>query len=316
MKTERLISIIMLLLEHKVMSASKLAEMFEVSPRTIYRDIEAIGKAGIPIVGYPGINGGISIMEEYKIEKKLFTISDISALLIGLGSIHSSMSGEEIMNAMAKLKGLIPFEYRKDVEIKSNQIAIDHTPWIGTKNIKYYFKEIKTAINEQKLITFYYSNRKSEKSHRIIEPYRLVLKESNWYLQGYCLEREDYRIFRLSRMSSLKIKEETFLPRPFDYDSMDFQFRTGKSITTVRLMVDESLYDKMVEYCGEENIKPYDQKKYIVDFPFTEDDYWYNTLIHFGAQCECLEPESIRLELISRIEGILNIYKKNKTELL
>jgi predicted DNA-binding transcriptional regulator YafY len=98
---------IMLLLEREKISATKLADMFEVTPRTIYRDIETISSAGIPIVTYPGVNGGISIMEEYKIEKKLFTLSDITVLLMGLGSIHSTMSSDEILNTMAKVKGIL-----------------------------------------------------------------------------------------------------------------------------------------------------------------------------------------------------------------
>ena len=120
MKIDRIISIIMVLLERKQVSATKLAEMFEVTPRTIYRDVETISKAGIPIYACTGVNGGISIMEEYKIEKKLFTISDITALLIGLGSIHSTMSSEEVQNTIAKVKGIIPEDQVRDIEIKSN----------------------------------------------------------------------------------------------------------------------------------------------------------------------------------------------------
>ena len=96
MKIDRLVSIIMILLERKKISASELAEMFEVTPRTIYRDIEAISLAGVPIVTYPGVNGGIGIMDEYKIDKKIFTKSDVETLLIGLSSMSSAFSKEEI----------------------------------------------------------------------------------------------------------------------------------------------------------------------------------------------------------------------------
>lgn len=180
MKIDRLISIIMLLLEQKKISAAKLAEMFEVTPRTIYRDVETINLAGIPIITYPGVHGGIGIMEEYKIEKKLFTISDITALLIGLGSIYSTMSSDEILHAMAKVKGLVSAEQFKEIELISNQIAVDHTPWFGTRNLILNFEEIKKAIIENQIITFKYLDRKGEKSHRKVEPYRMVLKESNW----------------------------------------------------------------------------------------------------------------------------------------
>ena len=103
LKIDRLISIIMILLQRKKISATKLAEMFEVSARTIYRDIETINTAGIPIITYPGVNGGIGIMEEYKIDKKLFTTSDISALLMSLGSISRAITYDEIISTIAKV---------------------------------------------------------------------------------------------------------------------------------------------------------------------------------------------------------------------
>lgn len=309
MKIDRLVSIIMLLLEHKKISAAKLAEMFEVTPRTIYRDIEAINLAGIPVVAYPGVNGGISIMEEYKIEKKLFTLSDISTLLIGLGSIHSTMSGEELLSTMAKVKGLIPTEQLRDIELKSNQIAVDHTPWFGNKNLRLNIEEIKAAISVYRFIAFKYSDQAGEKSERKIEPYRLVLKNSNWYVQGYCTIRKDFRIFRLSRISSLELLKETFIPREFDYESLDISFRKGETVTA-KLVIEESLKDRMMEFCGEDNIEACGNNKFIVYFPFVEDDYCYNMLLHFGDKCECLEPENIRSEVIRRIKNMLNIYEK------
>jgi predicted DNA-binding transcriptional regulator YafY len=115
LKIDRLISIIMILLERKKISATKLAEMFEVSTRTIYRDMETINAAGIPILTFPGINGGIGIMEEYKIDKKLFTTSDITTLLMGLGSISSTLTNDEIINTLAKVKGLVPSEQIRDI---------------------------------------------------------------------------------------------------------------------------------------------------------------------------------------------------------
>lgn len=312
MKIDRLISIIMLLLQHNKISATKLAEMFEVTPRTIYRDVEAISMAGIPIVAHPGVNGGIAIMEEYKIEKNLFTISDITSLLIGLGSIHSTISSEEILNAIAKVKGLVPADQMRDIELKLNQIAIDHTPWFGNKNLMQNVEEIKTAISKNKFISFKYSDRTAEKSQRKIEPYRLVLKNSNWYLQGYCTTRKDFRIFRLSRISSLELFKETFIPREFDYEALDVSFRTEKKIITIKLLVDESLRDSMIEFCGEENIEASENNKFIAYFPFAEDDYWYNMLLHFGDKCECLEPDNVRFEVIRRIKALLYVYEKNE----
>lgn len=308
MKIDRLISIIMILLERKKVSATKLAEMFEVSPRTIYRDIETINLAGIPIITYPGANGGIGIMEEYKIDKKLFTTSDITTLLMGLGSISRVMNNEEIINTLAKIKGLVSDEQISDIELKSNQISIDLTPWMGNKNMEINLEKIKKALDEKKYLYFEYSDRSGKNSNRKIEPYRLVLKESYWYLQGYCSSKEDFRIFKLSRISNLEILDDTFSPRRFDAKLLGTWDYIEKKIITIKLLVHESLRERMVEHCGEDNVQLYEDNKLIVNFPFIEDEYGYNLLLGFGDKCECLEPSNVRYELIRRIKNLLRVY--------
>lgn len=300
----------MVLLERKKVSATKLAEMFEVTPRTIYRDIETINAAGIPIITYPGFNGGIGIMEEYKIDKKLFTTSDIATLLMGLVSISSTITNDEIINTLAKVKSLVPEEQIRDIELKSNQITIDLAPWIGNKNMKLNLEKIKTALNDRKLLFFMYTNRDGKKSSRKVESYRLVLKESNWYLQGYCASKEGFRIFKLSRISALEILDETFIPREFDAKSLGVWDYIERNVITIKLMVDESLRDRMLEHSGEENIEFNGNNKLIVNFPFVDDEFGYNLLLSFGDKCECLEPPHVREELIRRINNMLTFYKE------
>jgi len=298
----------MILLERKKISASKLAEMFEVTSRTIYRDIEAINLAGIPTITYPGVNGGIGIIEEYKVDKKLFTTSDITTLLMGLGSISSTLTSREIVTTLAKVKGLIPAEQIRDIELKSNQITIDLAPWAGNKNLRISLEEIKTSLNESKLLSFSYSDRVGMKSNRIVEPYKLVLKEANWYLQGYCASRQNFRVFKLSRIESLKILENKFIPREFHDTPLKAPDWIKKKLITIKLLIDESIKDKILDHCGEENIVAYKDNKLIVNFPFMEDEFGYNLLLSFGAKCECLEPANVRNELIKRIKNLSDIY--------
>jgi predicted DNA-binding transcriptional regulator YafY len=298
----------MILLERKKISAMKLAEMFEVTPRTIYRDIETLNQAGIPIIAYPGINGGVGIMEEYKIDKKLFTTSDIATLLMGLGSISTTMSSDEIINTLAKVKGMVPAEQIRDIELKSNQITIDLAPWIGNKNLQPNLEKIKTAMNHKKLVSFNYSDRNNKKTSRKVEPYRLVLKESNWYLQAYCDSRKDFRIFKLSRMGELEVLEDTFIPRELDAVVLGAWEQIEKRISSIKLLVHDSLRDRIIEHCGEENIEEYGEDKLLVNFPFVEDDLGYNLLLSFGDKCECLEPVNVREELIRRIKNMLKVY--------
>lgn len=125
MKVDRLISIIMILLDKERIGAQELADMFEVSPRTIYRDIDAINMAGIPIRSTSGVGGGFEIMPQYKVDKKVFSTTDLSALLMGLSSISNVVRGDELIHALAKVKSFIPADKANDIELKVNQIVSD-----------------------------------------------------------------------------------------------------------------------------------------------------------------------------------------------
>ena len=154
MKVDRLVSIIMTLLDKKRIGAQELADMFEVSPRTIYRDIDAINMAGIPIRSTSGVGGGFEIMPEYKIDKNVFSTADLSAILMGLSNLSNMVRGDELVNALAKVKSFIPAGKANDIETKINQICVDLSPWSGNKNIQPYLQMIKAALEDYKLLSF------------------------------------------------------------------------------------------------------------------------------------------------------------------
>ncbi|AKJ42344.1 helix-turn-helix transcriptional regulator [Pragia fontium] len=309
MKIDRLISIIMVLLEREKISATLLAEMFEVTPRTIYRDIETIAQAGIPVVSYPGVNGGISIMEKYKVDKKLFTQGDIATLLMGLGSISPTLSSKELVGTLAKVKSLIPEKLYRDIEIKSNQISIDLTTWSGNRHLQPNLEIIKQALNESRCLSFHYSDSNGISTHRSIEPYQLVLKQGHWYIQGYCFIRQAFRLFKLYRMSQLTLLNERFIPREFNSAPLNCSEWIDPRLIDITLLIDASLRERIAEHCGEENIQPTDSNKLMVRFPFVADEQGYNILLSFGNKCECLAPEHVRRELIQRVQELLAIYQ-------
>ena len=305
MKIDRLISIIMVLLNCEKMSATKLAELFEVTPRTIYRDIETIEKAGIPIFTTTGAKGGIGILPEYKVDKSLFTFSDIQTLLMGLDSVSTTLSQKEITGTLEKVKSLLP----KKHTIKANQITVDLTTWMGNKGLLLSIEIIKRALIENRVLQFEYYNKMGKKSTRRVEPYQLILKETHWYLHSYCIERQDFRIFKLTRMSHLALDEKEFTPRDFTPKPLNGSGWIDKKLIPIQLLIDASLYDQMMELCGEKHIRPLGNNQFIVDFPFVPDDYGYNILLGFGDKCECIAPEEVRTELVKRIEKLANRYK-------
>ena len=308
MKVDRLVSIIMMLLDKKRIGAQELANTFEVSPRTIYRDIEAINMAGIPIRSISGVGGGFEIMPEYKIDKKVFSTADLSAILMGLSSLSNMVRGDELVNALAKVKSFIPAEKAKDIEIKTNQICIDLSPWIGNRNIRPYLETIRTALQDCKLLSFEYTTHRGNKTVRTVEPYQLVLKSSHWYFYGYCCTRNDYRLFRLSRMSELQMEQETFVPQDYQKPILDFEEILVAMQTEVKIRIHKSILDRVLEYCTFDHFTPDGDEHYFVNFPFIENDYHYDILLSFGDKCEFLEPLHIRTEIKRKIQNMAAIY--------
>jgi predicted DNA-binding transcriptional regulator YafY len=312
MKIDRLISIILLLLEKKKVSARELSETFEVSLRTIYRDIETIDMSGIPIISTTGVNGGFQIMEKYKIDKNVFSVSDIVALLRGLQGVSAVMSREELVNTTAKIQSLIPAEQANEIELRSNQVLLDLQPWKEHPKLQTYFSEIKEAVKNQQLISFEYFNRSGNTSRRKVEPYRVMIKAHRCYLLGFCLARNEYRLFKLVRISDLQILDELFslreLPNGLPPTISEFTDMMDKKQITVKLLIHESARDKVIDYCGNENITPFNEEHFIALLPFIDDDSGYNLILGFGDKCECLEPVEVRNELIRRIENLARLY--------
>lgn len=307
MKIDRLLSIIMVLIEQNKISASKLAEMFEVTPRTIYRDIETIQAAGVPIVTYTGTNGGIGILENYKIDKKFFTKEDMITIMTGLGSISSSVTNSGLNKVLTKLQSLIPEDHTQEIKLKSGQVVIDLTTWSGNKKLQANLIKIKEALNQRRYLIFKYLDGNGKSTERKVEPYQLLWKEEKWYINSYCTMRNDFRLFKLSRISYLKVLDETFSLREFDMEELRMNW-SEKRILNIKLLVDVSLKERILERCEEENITYCGKNKMIVEFPFVDDNFGYELLLSFGNKCECLEPVEIREKLIEKIRNMLHIY--------
>ncbi|EAH4443686.1 helix-turn-helix transcriptional regulator [Listeria innocua] len=309
MKVDRLMSIVLILLDKERISAQELADRFEVSLRTIYRDIDAIDLAGVPIRSTPGVGGGFEIMPDYKMDSKVFSTADLSAILMGLSSLSNMVRGDELINALAKIKSFIPADRAKEIELKANQIYIDLSQWTGNNNIQPHVEIIKVALQENKLLTFEYIAHHGNKTKRIVEPYQLVMKSSHWYLYGYCQSRSDFRLFRLSRMSGLQILEDTFTLRDFQKPQLEMEDIVAIMQIEIKIRIHQSIIDRVLDYCSYENFYPDGEEHYIVSFPFIENEYHYDILLSFGDKCECLEPLHVREKMKRRIYDIVSIYE-------
>ena len=309
MKVDRLVSIILILLEKERVGAYELAEQFEVSPRTIYRDIDAINLAGIPVRSTPGVNGGFEIMPQYKIDRTVFSTADLSAILMGLSSLSGMMRGDELVGALAKVRSFIPAGQAKDIELKANQVLIDLGPWTVNRTVQPSLERIKQAMQENRLLSFEYLNHNGTKIARTVEPYRLVLKNSQWYWQAFCRARNDFRLFKLSRTSNLQLLTETFVPRDCPKPQLDFSDAVAARQTAITLRIHKSILERVLDYVSGEDISPDGEDHYIVRYSLIDNDYYYGILLNFGDKCECLEPAHVRAEMRRKAHAIAALYK-------
>ena len=143
---------------------------------------------------------------------------------------------------------------------------------------------------------------------RTLEPHRLLLKENHWYVQGYCLKRQQFRVFKLSRISELERMEDCFVMREIPLAFSEFTDNMSRKMQKIKLQLDHSILDRMLDYCGEENITPLGNGEFYAYFDFIEDDYGYGILMSFGDKCQCIEPEHVRNEMKRRLNDSIKAY--------
>ncbi len=307
MKLERMLSIIIYLLNHEKVKAEELADKFEVSVRTIYRDIEAISQAGIPIRTFQGADGGIGIMEGYKLDKNILTSDEVSKIITGLKGLYSISDDVKIKLLIEKLTNIAG---KSDYIPTGNEIMIDLSSWNKNDQLGLRIREIKKAIRERKIIQFiYYSNGKL--TERRVEPCVIIFKEANWYLYAYCLLRKDFRLFKLSRMSGLKITDIAFEGREFSIDSvnLDGDFDNDKHLPIV-VMFDKSMVYVVNDIFGINNYEIAPDGRLKVTFHMGISGWLYGFLLGFGDKVEVLEPVELREKIKSMAESICKVYEK------
>ena len=300
-KIDRLLGIITVLLQKDKVTAPLLAKKFEVSRRTINRDIEDICKAGIPIITTQGYDGGISIAEGYKIDKTVFTSDELQAIFTGLKSLDSISDTSNVNNLMDKLS-----LGKNAVISNTDNILIDlssHYKNSLTEKIEC----IKLAINEQKLISFQYFYNKGEVD-KTIEPYLLLFRWSSWYVFGYCLERDDFRLFKLNRLWNLSCSQQYFEQREVPEEQLEFDRYFSDNIQLIALFEPKVKY-RLIEEYGVDSFTYTDSGKLMFKMGFASAENLLSFVLSFGDTVEVIEPKEVCCELTIQADNILKIYK-------
>ena len=300
MKLDRLLGILTALLQNDRMTAPELAEKFEVNRRTIGRDIDALCQAGIPIVTHQGSGGGIAITEGYKLDKSVLTTDELSgiiAALKGIGSVWPQSNVERTLDKLHANSGAV-VSMREPVII---DLASHYKGQLTGK-----IELIKRAILESRLIEFDYYYEKGE-SHRRIEPYFVIFHWASWYVFGFCLKRQDWRMFKLLRLWNLSLCDEKYRLREIPPERKDFNAQFTDDIKLVAVF-DVSEKYKLIESYGL-NCYTETEEGLRMEIAFTNHDFLVGWLLGFGGNVKVLEPKEIADDIKTAAEKILEQYK-------
>lgn len=323
----RLLSIIYILMNKGTVTAAELAERFEVSVRTIYRDIESLSMAGIPVYTTKGRNGGIRLTEQFVLNKMLVSKKEQQQILAALYSLKETGAQEEEA-ILGKLGDFF-------MEKPESWVAIDFSDWSGTR--KELFNQIRDAILNRHVMRFDYYGQYGGMTHRCVEPIQLLFKEYTWYVRAYCRTKQDMRLFKVMRMKRIEVLDETFPPKnalllrqaPEDIRLMESSCQnTGPCmeqtpvheappsadnnapiLCSLRIWIDRKEAYRVYDRFEEEEITVLPDGNFEVCLPCHMDDWVYGMVLSFGPSAKVLSPKWLQAEIKQRIDAMGRLYE-------
>lgn len=298
MRESRLFRIVYYLLQNRKATAPELAQKFEVSIRTIYRDIDSISSAGIPIYATQGKGGGISILNDYTLDKSLFSEQEQEQMLIALQGMVATTE-ENSNELLTKLSGLFQIN-------STNWIEVDFSDWAHRTPQQDTFNIIKEAIFQKRVISFCYFSGKGNKEKRNVRPIRLVFKSKSWYLYSFCLLRNDYRFFKLTRIKELEMLSETFT-QDFTPTKIEKQIQVENTVAVKLKFARQAafrVYDEFTDSITEDS-----QGNLYVQIDLPDNEVLYSYVMSFSDSVEIIEPQSIREQMKKRLQKMQEKYR-------
>ena len=307
LKLKRLLAIVFFLLNRDKISAQELSEKFQVSVRTIYRDIKIINQAGIPILTHSGAKGGFSIMENYKIDKQVLSVKEMHSIVNALKGVNASLDNSDLELIIEKICALLPKSSNSGTLDEGRNLAIDLVPWGMSENHKKNIRKINIAIENKNIIKFLYTKAQGEGTERYVEPMTIFFKSYAWYLFGYCRLRHDFRIFKISRIKKLDLTDLHFVRKKEDYQKhLNWEQNTNK--IHLKLKFSKTIQSIVEDNFPEKNIFYHKSGDLIVTAEMPKSPWVYGFVLSYGSFVEVLEPLDFRESLKKEVANITKLY--------
>ena len=291
----RLFEIVYILMQKKKTTAKELADRFEVSTRTIYRDIETLSGANIPIYASKGKDGGIGLLDEYVLNKTILSEEEQNQILFALQGMKK-VKGQDEKDILEKLSIL----FNKKI---NDWIKIDFSNWGNIQEER--FDIIKSAILNKQLVQFIYYNSNGEENNRIVEPLQIWFKDKSWYLISYCKLKEDYRIFKIARIKEIKILEEHFereLPKEEEKEKHNFK------MIELELEINKAMTYRVYDEFESKEITKKQDGNFIIKVKYPENEWVYGYILSFGEYAKVLNPGYAKNIIKDKLQRTLKNY--------
>lgn len=299
MQINRLFEIVYLLMARDGITAGELAERFEVSTRTIYRDIDILSGAGIPVYASKGRGGGIRLLPEFVLNRSLISKEEqeqLMASLHGMNAIHLP-DAESILSKMAALFG----------EKGSSWLDVDFTRWGGEAWEREQFSALKNAVIHKNVVSFVYYNAKGEESKRTAEPIKIVFKGQGWYLYAFCRDKQAFRFFKLTRMKDVKVLTESFTREASLVPVVEEPYLGG--LVKLSLLLSPAAAFRVYDEFPPERVKKQQDGSFLAEMEFPDGEWVYSFLLSFGPSVKVLGPEKVKKGLCERLKKIMELYR-------
>lgn len=306
MKIDRLFGITLYLLNHNKANAKVLAERFEVSLRTIQRDIEALCQAGIPIVSSFGVDGGYEILDSFKMERQLVGNNDYSFIITALQGLASAYKSPQIDAVLEKMIAL-SFDRHTD-----SHIVLDFSVLQEKRNTGQQLKILENAIVDKRVVSFSYTNADNQLSSLEVEPIAVTYKWYAWYLLAYTAPKNDYRLYKLIRMNDLKITNKSI---PNKHKIADALIKKNNEQDTreyidIKILCKAEIRMPAIEYLNGTIEKEYENSDFIMKLHLPKNEhFWFGTLLSFGNLVQVIEPYELKIRLYNKCNEILKLYE-------
>ncbi len=306
MKINRLMEIIIILINKGSITAKELSERFMVSKRTIYRDIEELSSAGIPVYMSKGKGGGISLLDGYTLNKAMLTEGEKQNIIFALKTL-GGVKDVQIQSTLEKLGSI--FGNSKNID----WLEIDFSSWGNHSTIDKRFEQVKSSILRERILQFKYINSKNSESNRLVKPYKVMFKGQSWYMVGFCCEKKGIRIFKLTRMREVIITEDIYERTELE-DLIELNEKKGDNPeykpynVTLKMKFQKDMFFRLIDFYQEEEILKEEDGTYIVTTTFPYDEWIYSHILSYGHKVKLLEPQFIIDELKNRIKNLGEIY--------